>query len=112
MKMYKCLVAISFMVLIPAISFGYQIYDGNRLTTGYDLGVDSSGGMHNWFKDSGNEFVMNYPSQTWGAVFITVGKAKRSPQERQFRNFSNFRTLIVSMKGAKGGGNGRHRNQG
>lgn len=107
--MFKHLITIVFIILIATTTYSqseseYVVYNGDKLTTGFDLGVDSSERMHDWFKDSGNEFVMNYPSgQTWGAVFITVGKAKSSPQERQFKNFSNFKTLIISMKGATGG---------
>lgn len=109
MRIFNHLIVIVLIVLIPATIFSqspspYVVYDGNKLTIGYDVGVDSSERMHNWFKDRGNEFVMNYPGgQTWGAVFITVGKAKGFPQERQFKNFSNLKTLIISMKGAKGG---------
>jgi hypothetical protein len=111
MRMFNHLIVILFTVLIPATIFSqspstHVVYDGKKLTMGYDIGVDSSERMHNWFKDMGNELVMTYPrGQTWGAVFITVGKAKGSPQERQFKNFSNFKTLIISMKGAKGGEN-------
>ena len=109
MRILNYLIASLIIVLIPAATFSqspspYVVYDGKKLTTGYDIGVNSSGGMHNWFRDTGHEFVMNYPNgQTWGAVFITVGQAKSSPQKRQFKNFSNFDTLIISMKGANGG---------
>jgi hypothetical protein len=82
----------------------YVVYNGRELTIGYNIGVDSSGRMHGWLEDTGNELVMNYPDgQTWGAVFITVGESRPSPMERQVRNFSNFDTLIISMKGARGG---------
>jgi len=107
--MFNHLIVIVFIVLIPVTTFSqplrpYAVYDGEKLTIGYDIGVDSSERMHNWFKDEGGDFVMNYPDgQTWGAVFITVGNPNSSPQERQFKNFSNFNTLIISMKGANGG---------
>src|SRR6185369_17737761 len=45
---------------------------------------------------------MSYPAdQSWGAVFITVGKPKQPP--RPFRDFSAFGTLSVEMKGESGG---------
>jgi hypothetical protein len=106
---HMIVITIFLLALLPATSFckppkEHVVYNGKELTLGYDIGVNSSGGMHSWLKDEGNELVMSYPNgQKWGAVFITVGKAKRSSQERQAKNFSNFDTLIISMKGDKGG---------
>ena len=45
---------------------------------------------------------MTYPAdQSWGAVFITVGKPTQPP--RPSKDFSQFTALSVEMKGASGG---------
>ncbi len=109
MKGLNCLFIIALITVLPTIglcqrSNEHIVYDGKKLTSGYDIGVDSSGHKHDWLRDAGNELVMTYPnSQAWGAVFVTVGKAKRSPDERQSKNFSHLTTLVISMKGASGG---------
>ena len=109
MTRFNYAIVIALFSLLPSTAFcqslsEFVVYNGRELTLGYDIGVDSSGKMHNWLEDRGNELVMTYPDgQTWGAVFITVGQAKRSSKERQVKNFSNFDTLIISMKGARGG---------
>lgn len=108
MKRFNYAIVFALFSLFPTTAFcqspsEYVVYNGRELTLGYGIGVDSSGRMQNWLEDRGNELVMTYPDgQEWGAVFITVGQAKRSP-EKQVKNFSNFDTLIISMKGARGG---------
>jgi hypothetical protein len=108
MKAFSHLFAVALISLLPSSGFcqpstEHVVYDGKSLTQGYDMGVDSSGRMHNWLRDAGNELVMTYPSgQSWGAVFVTVGKPRPSPGERQSKNFLHFSTLIISMKGATG----------
>ncbi len=109
MKRSGSLFILALFLVMPAVSFGqspreYVIYDGRDLRQGYGMGVNSSRGVHNWLKDRGNEFVMAYPrGQTWGAVLVTVGQPRPSPGERQSKNFSNFDTLVISMRGARGG---------
>ena len=45
---------------------------------------------------------MAYPSgQSWGAVFITAGKAK--PQPRPGKDFSNYNQLSLELRGQAGG---------
>jgi hypothetical protein len=82
----------------------FVIYDGKELANGYDMGINTSSTIVNWLKDKGNELVLSYPTnQDWGAAFVTVGKPKQSASERQSKDFSTFDSLIISLKGAKGG---------
>jgi hypothetical protein len=72
-----------------------------KLTVGFDMGVNSSENKVTWVKSEGDQMRMAYPSdQSWGAVFITVGKPKQPP--RPFRDFSAYNTLTVEMKGGVG----------
>ena len=78
-----------------------QILVGSQLESGFDLGVNSSGGRTDWLTDEGGHFRMAYPeSQSWGAVFVTVGKPKNRP--RPFQDFSAYTTLLIEMKGEVG----------
>jgi len=76
---------------------------GSKLSSGFDMGVNSSEGRTDWLErdtDQGH-FKMSYPSgQSWGAVFITVGKPKVPP--RPSRDFSAYQTLSIEMKGGSG----------
>ncbi len=79
-----------------------QIMRGSQLEPGFDMGVDTSGGRREWLADEDGHFKMSYPAgQEWGAVFITVGPPVDPP--RPSRDFSAFDTLIIEMKGEKGG---------
>src|SRR5258708_17862341 len=74
---------------------------GANLTSGFNMGVNSSGGRTDWLESEGSDFKMSYPAnQTWGAVFITVGQPKDPPHP--FRDFSAYRTLSLEMKGGAG----------
>src|ERR1039457_6398131 len=56
---------------------------GSSLTSGFDMGVNSSGGKTDWLKrDFGqNCLKMSYPyGQSWGAVLVTVGMPKEPPR--------------------------------
>ena len=75
---------------------------GGKLTAGFDMGVNSSENKTNWLKSEEGQMRMAYPAdQSWGAVFITVGKPRQPP--RPFRDFSGDNTLTVEMKGGVGG---------
>ena len=66
------------------------------------MGVNSSENKTNWVKSEDGQMRMAYPpDQSWGAVFITVGKPKQPP--RPFRDFSAYSTLTIEMKGGVGG---------
>lgn len=90
-----------FFVVEVAAQTG-DILTGSKLSSGFDMGVNSSGGRTDWLRNEGEHMKMSYPAgQSWGAVFITVGKPKQHP--RPFRDFSTFDTLSVEMKGESGG---------
>ncbi len=79
------------------------IYVGSTLSSGYDMGVDTSEGQHDWVTDQPGAMKLNYPAaQSWGAVFITVGHPV-PPGQRQSRDFSRYQTLAIDLKGAQGG---------
>ncbi len=78
-----------------------QVLEGSTLSSGFDMGVNSSGGRTDWLSNEGTSMKMSYPpSQAWGAVFITVGKP--TPPPRPSQDFSAFDTLSVDMKGELG----------
>jgi len=72
------------------------------LSAYYDMGVDSSEKNRSWL-DAQNEFLrMAYPAgQYWGSVFVTVGEPSQRPHP--WKDFSEFRTLSIEMKGEHGG---------
>jgi len=79
-----------------------DIYVGKRLSSEYDMGVDSSGGRTDWLSNLNGSMCMAYPAgQSWGAVFITVGKPKDPP--RPWKDFSEFQTILIELKGEYGG---------
>lgn len=78
-----------------------DILIGAELTAGFDMGMNSSRGMTDWLESENTDFIMSYPAnQSWGAVFITVGKPTDPP--RPSRDFSAYRTLSIEMKGGPG----------
>lgn len=77
------------------------IYDGT-LSDQYDIGVNSSGGLTDWFYDSNTFLKMEYPdNQTWGVVFITFGSLTGEPPNSM--DLSAYGTLSVDLRGEKGG---------
>lgn len=85
-----------------AMAQSRDILAGSTLSQGFDMGVNSSGGRTNWLKNENGQMKMQYPAdQSWGAVFITVGKPKQPP--RPSKDFSAFDTLTVEMRGVSGG---------
>ncbi len=82
------------------------IYNGKTLARGYDMGLNTDSERTDWLKDTGKEFIISYPAgQSWGAVFITVGKPQSEEGRRLTSNYSIYDTLIISMRGAHGGEN-------
>ncbi len=79
------------------------IVSAGRLVSGYDMGVNTSGGRTDWVKmEDENSQCMAYPgNQSWGAVFITRGKP--TPQPRSSQDLSQYQTLSLELRGAKGG---------
>jgi exo-beta-1,3-glucanase (GH17 family) len=74
-----------------------------RLSTHYDIGVDSNPDhAHDWLRSSNGELRMSYPNaQHWGSVFVTVDKPRSS--SRPWKDFSEFNTLSMEMRGENGG---------
>jgi hypothetical protein len=82
------------------------IYNGKTLAAGYDMGLNTDSGRTDWLKKTGKEFILSYPEgQSWGAVFITVGKPQSDEGKRLTSNYSIYDTLVISMRGAHGGEN-------
>lgn len=80
----------------------HAVYVGERLTDGYDMGVNTSEGRTDWVTDHGGFMRMSYPAgQDWGAVFITVGPP--TDRDRPGKVLSMYRTLSMEMRGAVGG---------
>jgi exo-beta-1,3-glucanase (GH17 family) len=78
------------------------VFDSRGLAFGYDMGVDSSYQKRDWLRQVGDGMMMAYPAgQTWGAVFITVGRPVDPP--RPWKDFSSFHMLRVDLRGEKGG---------
>lgn len=79
----------------------FVLLDG-KLGSGLNMGINTSEGITNWARMNGNELCMSYPDkQFWGAVFITVGKPTQPP--RPSKDFSRYRSLVLELKGEKGG---------
>jgi len=78
----------------------HPIFQAGSLTSGYDMGVDSSGDRSDWVTVTKDEMCMAYPSeQTWGSVFITVGKPKDPPRPSQ--DLSEYTKLSIELRGDK-----------
>jgi hypothetical protein len=88
------------LVPLPAIATPLTVFNG-RLSTGFDMGINTSGGKVNWATVKGDEICLNYPSgQKWGALFITVGKPRDSG--RAGKDMSSFKKLTFEIKGTVG----------
>ena len=99
-----CCVLLAGVYMSAAVASGQtaDILVGAQLSPGLDMGVNSSGGKTDWLSNDGSHMTMSYPAgQSWGAVFITVGKPTAPP--RPSRDMSEYDTLSVEMKGASGG---------
>jgi hypothetical protein len=78
-----------------------DILVGADLTTGFDVGVNSSNGKTHWLEKVDGFFKIAYPAnEAWGTVFITVGSPKDRP--RPLLDFSACRTLSIEMKSGPG----------
>jgi hypothetical protein len=79
----------------------YDVFDGH-LHQGLDMGVATSGNQTGWVDVVNGEIRMNYPSgQSWGAMFITVGKPVPL-SKRRGTDFSKYKTLEIELKGSEG----------
>lgn len=81
-----------------AVAQTRQVLAGSTLSPGFDMGVNSSSGRTNWVTNAGTYLKISYPAgQSWGEVFVTVGKPKQPPRPSQ--DFSAFRAVSVDLKG-------------
>jgi hypothetical protein len=86
----------------PTEISSHVVYVGTGLTSGYDMGVDTSGGRTDWVTDRNGYIRMAYPGdQDWGAVFITVGEPTDPPRRGQ--DLSHYQTLSLELRGEVGG---------
>ncbi len=79
-----------------------DILVNGRLSTFYDIGVDSSQRRHDWLFSEADSLRLAYPSnQEWGAVFVTVGQPVDPP--RPWKDFSEFDKMSLDLRGEVGG---------
>jgi len=80
------------------------VYSGSALSPGFDMGVNTSGGLTNWVTDEHGDMNCAYPSgQQWGAVFLTVGTPTSDTSSRKTIDVSAYSYLALDLKGASGG---------
>lgn len=80
----------------------HSIYNGPRLASGYDMGVNTSGNLTDWVTDLDGSMRMDYPpGQSWGAAFITVGPPTDPPSPGQ--DLSSYEALSLELRGEAGG---------
>jgi hypothetical protein len=81
-----------------------KIYVGETLSEGYDMGVNTSGGITDWVTDQHGYMQCNYPpGQDWGAVFITTIPLTGVVGDREPKDFSAYDYLALDLKGGAGG---------
>ena len=92
------------LAAMPSLSgTALPIFVGGKLAPGYDMGVNTSERLFNWVTVKNGEICMAYPSgQSWGAVFITVGKPV-PPGHRPGNDFSQYHQLSLELRGQVGG---------
>jgi len=88
----------------PAPIQPVHIYNGEFLREGLFMGVDSSGGLHDWVEDQKGVMKISYAAwQDWAVVYITVGPSDTRYGYRNSIDLSNHQTLSVDLKGESGG---------
>jgi len=96
------LLFVSNLSLMGQCTSAKDVLVGTTLSSGFDMGVNSSGGRTDWLINEVTQFRMAYPAgQLWGAVFVTVGRPVDPP--RPSMDFSAYQTLLIEMRGEKGG---------
>lgn len=101
MKRQILLLLSGFLLLpLPAIAAPLTIFNG-KLSDGFDMGINTSGGVVNWATVKDGEICLNYPTgQKWGALFITIGKPKAV--SRSSKDMSAYKKLSLELKGKVG----------
>jgi hypothetical protein len=79
-----------------------EVLTDGKLKPGFDMGVDDNEHRRNWLSRDGDHMVLTYPAGLeWGAVFVTRGKPKA--KDRPFIDLSDYKTLVIEMRGGLGG---------
>jgi hypothetical protein len=79
----------------------HLIYYNESLAYGYDMGMNTSDGLTDWVIQKNGDMCMAYPDgQSWGSVFITVGKPTDYPRPSQ--DLSIYKKLSVELRGDVG----------
>lgn len=109
-RSYRFFLIVFCFCLIPAAvkaqDSSENVLTGVKLSKRLNLGVDSSKQQRKWISQNKAEgyFIMSFPAdQEWSAVFITTGSANSRKEDREFKDYSGFKTLAVEMKGLVGG---------
>jgi len=90
------------LAVVPSLSgAALPIFVGGQLAPGFDMGVNTSGGLTNWVTVRNGAICMTYPrGQSWGAVFITVGMPTQPP--RPGKDLSRYHQLSLELRGQVG----------
>jgi glycosyl hydrolase family 17 len=76
----------------------YRNVYSRGLSSGLDIGLDTSGQQGAWLTNQGDSLLLTYPAQqAWGTAFITVGKPAPLGN-RPSRDFSMYHSLEVEMR--------------
>ena len=95
------------LVVVEAAGQGETIWNGDiltgsQLTEGFDMGINTSGGQTGWLEAQQGCLAMKFPAnQNWAAAFVTAGPV--TDTSRETRDVSAFKSLVIEMKGEKGG---------
>ena len=77
----------------------FLIY-ADRLTPGFDIGVESSSQKRDWLSEENGVMRMAYPTgQSFGSVFVVTGAV---PLVKIREDLSNYATLTVDLRGETG----------
>ncbi len=82
----------------------YDIFLNGTFGKGLYMGENTKGSKTNWAKIVDNDLFMDYPKgEEFGSVFISVGMpSKEPPPPRLAKDFSQYRTLALELKGDPG----------
>jgi hypothetical protein len=81
-----------------------EVLTNGKLSPGFDMGVDDNHHLQKWLTEDDDHLILSYPSGlAWGAVFVTRGKPQNNKEDRLIINLSDYKTLIVEMRGGLGG---------
>ena len=82
----------------------HQVMRAGKLFAGFEVGLDTNKQQRTWLKDKGDSLEMNYPAgQAWGAVFFVAGRMATDEQVRDKRDYSEYDSLAVELKGGTPG---------